>query len=371
MPPNASSVFATSRSRSAALVTSPRTASAPIRSASRSSCSRRRANIVTFAPSSASASAAARPSPDEAPQTIAVLPRRPRSIGGTVAGRTGGRRRRTRSRPRTRSCRASSQRNGSSSTSNRSVVYSVPGPVVARDAAGDALRRLERLRRVERAPPRRRAGSSRRARSRSRARRSRSAACGSTAAASRRRPPRRGRCSSSAAALRLVAALVDVQDDAPRRAGLVVVVANRRAPSRARTGRRRRSARRRCARPAPRSRCRRSSGRPARCRSCGTGRSPRSYRTRSSAAMPGHGFRPTGARHRDHHARDVTEIRSRSGGGPGRPGQAPRETVTCRPRSALRRQHADDVADRVALRERAARSSRSTSRSARCPSGRA
>ena len=60
-------------------VTSPRTASAPIRSASRSSTSRLRANIVTFAPSAASASALARPSPDEAPQTSAVRPFSPRS----------------------------------------------------------------------------------------------------------------------------------------------------------------------------------------------------------------------------------------------------------------------------------------------------
>ncbi len=80
MPPNASTVFETTRSRSVALVTSPRTASAPMRSASRSSSSRRRANMVTFAPSSARASADASPRPEDAPQTIAVLPRRPSSI---------------------------------------------------------------------------------------------------------------------------------------------------------------------------------------------------------------------------------------------------------------------------------------------------
>src|SRR4051794_1632300 len=85
-PPNASTVFSTARSRSVALVTSPRTASAPMRFASRSSSSRRRATIVTFAPSSARASADASPRPDDAPHTIAVLPRRPRSIARTVAG---------------------------------------------------------------------------------------------------------------------------------------------------------------------------------------------------------------------------------------------------------------------------------------------
>ena len=80
IPPKASTVRLTSRSRSAAFVTSPRTARAPMRSASRSRTSRRRANIATFAPSAASASAEASPRPDEAPQTIAVLPRRPSSI---------------------------------------------------------------------------------------------------------------------------------------------------------------------------------------------------------------------------------------------------------------------------------------------------
>ena len=86
-PPNASSVFATARSRSCGSETSPRTASAPIRSASRSSTSRRRANIVTFAPSAASDSAVARPRPDDAPHTSAVRPFSPRStVGGTLAG---------------------------------------------------------------------------------------------------------------------------------------------------------------------------------------------------------------------------------------------------------------------------------------------
>src|SRR5690242_4907993 len=84
-PPNASIVRETSRFRSAGFVTSPRTASAPSRSASRSSSSRRRANIATFAPSAASASAIARPMPEEAPQTIAVRPLRSRSTGGLSA----------------------------------------------------------------------------------------------------------------------------------------------------------------------------------------------------------------------------------------------------------------------------------------------
>ena len=39
----------------------------------------RRANMATFAPSAASASAVARPMPDEAPQTIAVRPASPSS----------------------------------------------------------------------------------------------------------------------------------------------------------------------------------------------------------------------------------------------------------------------------------------------------
>ena len=64
MPPNASSVVARRAARRCCgFVRSPRTASAPIRSASRSSTSRRRANIATFAPSAASDSAIARPDP--------------------------------------------------------------------------------------------------------------------------------------------------------------------------------------------------------------------------------------------------------------------------------------------------------------------
>src|SRR5439155_1149100 len=65
--------------RSRGFVTSPRTARAPIRSASRASTSRRRPNMVTFARSAARASAVARPRPDDAPQTIAVRPFSPRS----------------------------------------------------------------------------------------------------------------------------------------------------------------------------------------------------------------------------------------------------------------------------------------------------
>src|SRR5262245_37653759 len=79
-PPKASIVRSTSSDRCWGLVRSPRTASAPMRSASRSRRSRRRANIATFAPSAASDSAIARPIPEDAPQTIAVRPRRPRSI---------------------------------------------------------------------------------------------------------------------------------------------------------------------------------------------------------------------------------------------------------------------------------------------------
>src|SRR5256886_7846196 len=80
IPPSASTVRWTSRSRSAAFVRSPRTGRPPIRSASRSSSSRRRANIDTLAPSAASDSAIARPIPDEAPQTIAVRPLSSRSM---------------------------------------------------------------------------------------------------------------------------------------------------------------------------------------------------------------------------------------------------------------------------------------------------
>ena len=77
-PPKASTVRWTSRSRSPGTITSPRTARAPILSASRSSSSRRRPNIATFAPSAASCSAIARPIPEEAPQTTAVRPSSPR-----------------------------------------------------------------------------------------------------------------------------------------------------------------------------------------------------------------------------------------------------------------------------------------------------
>src|SRR4051794_4242644 len=72
-PPKVSTVRRTRRLRSRGFVRSPWTASAPIRSASRSSTERRRANMTTFAPALSSASAIARPIPDDAPQTIAVL----------------------------------------------------------------------------------------------------------------------------------------------------------------------------------------------------------------------------------------------------------------------------------------------------------
>src|SRR5579862_1052099 len=77
-PPKAAIVCSTARSRSRGTVTSPRTASPPTRSASRSITSRRRPRSVTFAPSAASDSALARPSPDDAPVTMAVRPLRPR-----------------------------------------------------------------------------------------------------------------------------------------------------------------------------------------------------------------------------------------------------------------------------------------------------
>ena len=80
IPPKASSVRSTRRLRSAGFVTSPRTASAPTLSASRSSRSRLRANMATFAPSPARDSAIASPIPEEAPQTIAVRPFSPRSM---------------------------------------------------------------------------------------------------------------------------------------------------------------------------------------------------------------------------------------------------------------------------------------------------
>src|SRR5436309_187932 len=58
-----------------------------MRSASRSSSSRRRANMATFAPSAASDSAIARPMPADAPQTIAVRPLRPRSMPPGLSSR--------------------------------------------------------------------------------------------------------------------------------------------------------------------------------------------------------------------------------------------------------------------------------------------
>src|SRR2546421_3098908 len=79
IPRKAVRVCSTARSRSRGGVTSPRPASPPIRSASRSSTSRRRPTSVTLAPSAARASALARPSPDDAPKTSAVRPLSPRS----------------------------------------------------------------------------------------------------------------------------------------------------------------------------------------------------------------------------------------------------------------------------------------------------
>ena len=74
IPPSSIAVVETRRSRSSGRVRSPGTASAPIRAASRSSTSARRANIATLAPSAASASEMARPMPWDAPSTIAVRP---------------------------------------------------------------------------------------------------------------------------------------------------------------------------------------------------------------------------------------------------------------------------------------------------------
>ena len=85
MPPKAAACARRGAARSRGYVTSPRTASAPSRSASRSSTSRRRANMATFAPSAASASATASPMPEDAPQTIAVRPSRPRSTALVVS----------------------------------------------------------------------------------------------------------------------------------------------------------------------------------------------------------------------------------------------------------------------------------------------
>ena len=80
IPPKASTARRTSRSRSVGAVTSPRPRArrgAPPRARA---AQRLRANIATFAPSSASASAIPSPIPADAPQTIAVRPRSPRSI---------------------------------------------------------------------------------------------------------------------------------------------------------------------------------------------------------------------------------------------------------------------------------------------------
>ena len=85
-PPKRSTAVATARSRSASSVTSPATATPPSRAACSSSSSARRAKRTTFAPSSASASALASPSPDEAPQTSAVRPLSPRSTTRHVNG---------------------------------------------------------------------------------------------------------------------------------------------------------------------------------------------------------------------------------------------------------------------------------------------
>src|SRR5450759_2510548 len=61
-----------------------------MRSASRSSSVLRRANMATLAPALSSASAIARPSPEEAPQTIAVLLRRSSSsIAERILPKTG------------------------------------------------------------------------------------------------------------------------------------------------------------------------------------------------------------------------------------------------------------------------------------------
>src|SRR5207249_5853144 len=96
-----------------------------------------------FAPSSASASAAARPRPDEAPQTIAVLPRRPRSMRGD------GSLRRVFEVDRERAVPAELP-------AERVVVDVEPvgrvlraRPVVAGDAAGNALGGLERCGRLD------------------------------------------------------------------------------------------------------------------------------------------------------------------------------------------------------------------------------
>src|SRR5579871_2788540 len=86
-PPNRSRVAATSRARASGSVDSPISASPRAlpgsASTSATACSSRlplRANIATLQPSAASAMAAARPMPEDAPLTIAVHPSRPRSM---------------------------------------------------------------------------------------------------------------------------------------------------------------------------------------------------------------------------------------------------------------------------------------------------
>src|SRR5579862_3406334 len=90
-PPNRSRVAATSRARASGSVDSPVTASPRAlpgsASTSPTAWSSRlplRANIATLQPSAASAMAAARPMPDDAPLTIAVHPSRPRSMVSEV-----------------------------------------------------------------------------------------------------------------------------------------------------------------------------------------------------------------------------------------------------------------------------------------------
>src|SRR5919112_4487818 len=99
-PPSCSTVVATTRSQSAADVTSAWIGRmrAPVRSvnsaAAASSASMSRPKIATAAPSVASTSAVARPSPRPPPPTSATLSARPRSIvepDGTCPGRSHGR----------------------------------------------------------------------------------------------------------------------------------------------------------------------------------------------------------------------------------------------------------------------------------------
>ena len=83
--------------------------------------------------------------------------------------------------------------------------------------------------------------------------------------------------------LLLAAALVHVDDEAPRRPRLVVVVANHERGGEAASSPRRPHGRPRRARRVPRSRYRASSAHPCRRRPSGTGRSPRSCTTRSTS----------------------------------------------------------------------------------------